>query len=53
MNCIGCCARHCLMQFYPANFDIRNYKLEIARKYKHDPNELRLTINRIIKNNAP
>ena len=40
MHCIGCAARHLMMQFYPDGFNKRAYANGVAQKYGHDVNEL-------------
>jgi hypothetical protein len=39
------------MQFCPGEFDTRAYVLELAKKYKHEPNALREKIKELRGNN--
>lgn len=41
MSCIGCVARHCLMNFYHEPDKAPEYAEEVARKYGHDFTKLR------------
>lgn len=36
MGCLSCCARHCLMQFYPPGANKWTHVAEVADKHGHD-----------------